>query len=455
MANEETCPQEYLDLLFNQNEGILATEGFYADGFKDVKLESTSDLLSDDLFTDMFNLEDSELLQFTDGDISPVASSRSPLYSDSGISDEHGSPFSQDSQSLPSPPRLISGTSPDPVITIDPDEAFDMVSQDDPMFSEDLLATSPASSHSETELSAADIVIATHNYCASAKIKELLPLTKKDTTMGDSEVTSPTLTQGKYPPLVLTEEEKRLLKEMKVTLPSHLPLTKAEERSLKTVRRKIRNKASAQESRRKKKIYIDGLEERVQMCTKHNMALQKKMQKLEKENQSLLSQLKKLQAMVSGSNKPAQAGTCVMVLLLSFTLLIAPSLSPFSGKKPAVEQYRPAGVMSRTLQSVNTQYNYETVMNQETAGTSEESFTPPKARMLDSFAGAYSSLDEQHSYPKQEKKIDEGLSEDGDVVVMEPGLQTIYNRSDLEGEEASVHEGGRYGRKLHILNDEM
>lgn len=45
MANEETCPQEYLDLLFNQNEGILATEGFYADGFKDVKLEVSFCLL--------------------------------------------------------------------------------------------------------------------------------------------------------------------------------------------------------------------------------------------------------------------------------------------------------------------------------------------------------------------------------------------------------------------------
>lgn len=30
---------EYLDLLFNQNEGILAPEGFYEDSFKDVKIE--------------------------------------------------------------------------------------------------------------------------------------------------------------------------------------------------------------------------------------------------------------------------------------------------------------------------------------------------------------------------------------------------------------------------------
>nr|XP_012624741.1 cyclic AMP-responsive element-binding protein 3-like protein 3 isoform X4 [Microcebus murinus] len=112
--------------------------------------------------------------------------------------------------------------------------------------------------------------------------------------------------------LVLTEDEKKLLAKEGITLPTQLPLTKYEERMLKKIRRKIRNKQSAQESRKKKKEYIDGLETRMSACTAHNQELQRKVLHLEKQNLSLLEQLKKLQALVvQSTGKSAQTGTCI------------------------------------------------------------------------------------------------------------------------------------------------
>ncbi|KAL8177523.1 UNVERIFIED_CONTAM: hypothetical protein K2H54_010615 [Gekko kuhli] len=196
--------------------------------------------------------------------------------------------------------------------------------------------------------------------------------------------------------LVLTEDEKKLLAKEGVTLPTQLPLTKDkhlppdapvatsqsiicafrtrqyEERVLKKIRRKIRNKQSAQESRKKKKEYIDGLESRMSACTAQNQELQRKVVHLEKQNfkslaeklrrstmrsglssstWSLLQQLKKLQALViQSSGKAAQTGTCVTVLLLSFALIVFPSISPFARNKGEMEgDFIPVRVFSRSL----------------------------------------------------------------------------------------------------------
>ncbi|XP_051924474.1 cAMP responsive element binding protein 3-like 3 like isoform X1 [Hippocampus zosterae] len=159
--------------------------------------------------------------------------------------------------------------------------------------------------------------------------------------------------QFQFKEIVLSEEEKRLLAKEGATIPTQMPLTKAEERTLKRVRRKIRNKQSAQESRKKKKVYVDGLESRVAVCTAHNVELQKKVQMLQKQNISLIEQLRKLQAVVKMSTlKASTTSTCVMVFLLSFCLIVFPSVNPFGNNTEKKELYLPSSIISRTLRSL-------------------------------------------------------------------------------------------------------
>uniref|UniRef100_A0A3P9M0D7 Cyclic AMP-responsive element-binding protein 3-like protein 4 n=1 Tax=Oryzias latipes TaxID=8090 RepID=A0A3P9M0D7_ORYLA len=148
----------------------------------------------------------------------------------------------------------------------------------------------------------------------------------------------------------LTEEEQKLLTQEGVSLPNSLPLTKAEERVLKKVRRKIRNKQSAQDSRRRRKEYIDGLESsRAATCSAQNRDLQRKVEQLEKHNRSLLSQLQQLQTFIRQTvSRGAQTSTCLLIILVSLALIVMPSFSPF-GRRSADEEYRPTGVISRSI----------------------------------------------------------------------------------------------------------
>ncbi|KAM4711045.1 cyclic AMP-responsive element-binding protein 3-like protein 1 isoform 2-T2 [Anableps anableps] len=152
-------------------------------------------------------------------------------------------------------------------------------------------------------------------------------------------LTAPHKLQGSGP-LMLTEEEKRTLVAEGYPVPNKLPLTKSEEKALKRVRRKIKNKISAQESRRKKKEYVECLEKKVENYTSENSDLWRKVENLETANRSLLQQLQKLQSLISGKVIPrsckmasTQTGTCLMMMALCFVLVLgsfSPCLSPLS-----------------------------------------------------------------------------------------------------------------------------
>lgn len=153
-----------------------------------------------------------------------------------------------------------------------------------------------------------------------------------------------------YRELCLTEEEQKLLTQEGVSLPNSLPLTKSEERVLKRVRRKIRNKQSAQDSRRRRKDYIDGLESRAAACSAQNKELQRTVGQLEKHNMSLLAHLQQLQSLIKHTvSRGAQTSTCLLIILVSLGLIILPSFSPFSRNSSDDDDYRPTGVISRNI----------------------------------------------------------------------------------------------------------
>lgn len=148
-----------------------------------------------------------------------------------------------------------------------------------------------------------------------------------DDAHNDSEHEADIDHASEYPKLILSGEERRLLAKEGITLPAHYPLTKHEERELKRIRRKIRNKISAQDSRKRKKEYVDGLEERVKKCTDENQTLLKRIKLLQSQNQNLMNQMKKMQSLLTkGGNKSVQPATCLMVLLMSMALIAAPNL---------------------------------------------------------------------------------------------------------------------------------
>lgn len=202
-------------------------------------------------------------------------------------------------------------------------------------------------------------------------------------------LTAPHKLQGSGP-LILTEEEKRTLVAEGYPVPSKLPLTKSEEKALKRVRRKIKNKISAQESRRKKKEYVECLEKKVENYTSENGDLWRKVENLETANRSLLQQLQKLQSLISGKVLPrsckiasTQTGTCLMMVALCFVLVLgsfSPCVSPLSllshssssqpssPQLPSAELYTTSHVRSRSLL-----FYSEEALLEDTSVTSENS----------------------------------------------------------------------------------
>ncbi|XP_075773217.1 cyclic AMP-responsive element-binding protein 3 isoform X2 [Pelodiscus sinensis] len=291
----------------------------------DAKLPGDWGLLEPEL------LDEKEVEDFLSALLSPFGQGHSPPDSDSS--------FSEDQTTVPMPwsPASDLASSPSSSAVVQVDHSYS------------LHRDGAVLQRARAEMAEGDIFIDLDAWGDSGSAEE----TPGDIAVPVDDLGPGSPVQSGFPELTLTEEEKRLLQKEGVSLPAHLPLTKAEERLLKRVRRKIRNKQSAQDSRRRKKVYMDGLESRVVACTAQNHQLQKKVQLLQKENMSLLEQLRKLQALVrQSSTKTTTASTCIVVLLLSFCLILSPSLYPL-GARVQPEELR--GVLSRQIREYPSQ----------------------------------------------------------------------------------------------------
>ncbi|CAD7685794.1 unnamed protein product [Nyctereutes procyonoides] len=337
---------ELLDLLFDQQDGIL----------RHVELGEDWDHVGDQVLPgpDSDDFLNSILAP---GDSVPSSPIWSPAASDSGISED----LPSDPQDTP--PRSAAAATPAGCHTLESGKGLCASYHPGPP----CLAGGPGPATRALEASVAiDLEMWSSGLgseelgelagpppCCSLTVKDLL-LSGSGADLQQHHLAAPHLLRPgpeQCQELVLTEDEKKLLAKEGITLPTQLPLTKYEERVLKKIRRKIRNKQSAQESRKKKKEYIDGLETRMSACTAQNQELQRKVLHLEKQNLSLLEQLKKLQAIVvQSTSKSAQTGTCLAVLLFSFALIVLPSISPFvANKAEHAGDYAPVRVFSRTL----------------------------------------------------------------------------------------------------------
>merc|ERR1740123_1157225 len=143
---------------------------------------------------------------------------------------------------------------------------------------------------------------------------------------------------NKYPRLELNDEELKMATKENMKFPTHYPLTREEERNLKKIRRKIRNKLSAQDSRKRKREYVDSMEDRVKHVSDENAELKEKINALETQNKTLAAQLRRLhQIVVNGGLRQGQTSTALMVLLLSTALFLIPGLGDKADSKNEID----------------------------------------------------------------------------------------------------------------------
>jgi hypothetical protein len=162
-------------------------------------------------------------------------------------------------------------------------------------------------------------------------------------------------------------------------LPTHLPLTKSEQKILKLVRRKIRNKKSANLSRERKKKYMNGLEKRIDICTKENEILHKTIKNLKHQNMELFTKMKQLQSHLNSLiTKNKKASTVVLFISFFMTFYAYPYLDMsdmgvVSTGTNGINTPNMQPHYSRTLLSISNNNNMDVYLERSTNHDTEPS----------------------------------------------------------------------------------
>jgi len=254
--------------------------------------------------------------------------------------------------------------------------------------------------------------------------------------------TSATDKNCKYPRLELNDEERKLCDKEGIVLPSHYPLTKEEERNLKRIRRKIRNKQSAQDSRKRKKEHVENMEARAMKCAQENAELVKKLSMLEAQNKTLVGQLKRLHQIIvnkggipstnavaqaaMGHNNKGQTSTAFMVLLLSTALFLIPGMKEQLETKPSLDISQavkgpPIPGQSRSL----LQFTPQNIKEEYPANTAAApSQLPQTQSVMNNAASASENAAERQLASNKKKTILSSSFGDHDYVTLGNGVMT-------------------------------
>jgi len=312
--------------------------------------------------------------------------------------------------------------------------------------------------HTTVPVSVTPLRLAPRDQAAPAAKRRRVSASSSDSGLEDSVVTMTQTTfrhsDNKYPALELNDEELKMAAKENMKFPSHYPLTREEERNLKKIRRKIRNKVSAQDSRKRKREYLDNMEDRVKACSDENQELKDKIKALESQNKTLAAQLRRLhQIVVNGGLRQGQTSTALMVLLLSTALFLIPGfrdqaenkseidiqsavkMPPMPGQSRSLLQFD--GVnndiadmndFTETIETVETTEKTMVIKMEETVVVGSERSDPP-----------YSDHDYTYNYKLGPGQPGSVKMETGSAWIEEDAPPMGYGRGTVKVEEEDRH----------------